>query len=316
MTLTRNLGAALAWRLAQAGVVAFLVGILSFLMMRALPGDMIFRIAAARFGYDNVTIENAELVRAQLGDPSGTGAFLDWIGGLLRGDLGRSLVSGDPVSAEIAHQFGATAQLAGAALILSLLIGPPLGIWAGMRPGSLPDRATVFLAALFKATPQFLLGLVLIVLLSTGLGLLPAAGHGSAQHMILPGLTLALGLAASTTRITREALVQARASDWWHFARWKGLSEAQVLRRHALRHIAVPVLTLIAAQFVALMEGVVVVETIFGWPGIGHALVHAVFHRDVPMVQGTALVMGLAFVLVNALADIAARLLDPREATS
>ena len=142
----------------------------------------------------------------------------------------------------------------------------------------------------------------------------PAAGHGDARHLILPALTLAIGLAANTTRITREAVVQAKASDWWRFARWKGLSERQVVMRHGMRHVAVPVLTLIAAQFVTLMEGVVVVETIFGWPGIGHALVHAVFHRDVPMVQGTALVMGLAFVLVNALADIAARLLDPREA--
>ena len=131
--------------------------------------------------------------------------------------------------------------------------------------------------------------------------------------MVLPGVTLALGLSASTTRITREAVVQARGSEWWRFARWKGLSDRQVMLRHGLRHVSVPLLTLIAAQFVSLMEGIVVVETIFGWPGIGHALVHAVFHRDVPMVQGTALVMGLSFVLVNALADIAARILDPRE---
>lgn len=312
--MTKSLSGALAWRLAQAGMVAILVGVLSFAMMRALPGDMIFRIAAARFGYDNVTAENAELVRSQIGDPAGVSAFFGWIIGLFRGDLGTSLVTGEAVAAEIAHQFGATAQLAGVAIVLSLLIGPPLGLWAGLRPGGLFDRATLVIAAVFKAVPQFLLGLVLIVIFATMWRLLPAAGHGEMRHMILPGLTLAIGLAANTMRITREAVVQARASEWWRFARWKGLSEGQVVRRHGLRHVAVPVLTLIAAQFVALMEGVVVVETIFGWPGIGHALVHAVFHRDVPMVQGTALVMGLAFVLVNALADVAARLLDPREA--
>ncbi|OBY25522.1 ABC transporter permease [Leisingera sp. JC1] len=309
-----SIGRSLGWRLAQAGMVAILVGVLSFAMMRALPGDMIFRITAARFGYDNVTAENAELVRSQIGDPAGISAFFSWIAGLFRGDLGTSLVTGETVLAEIAHQFGATAELAGVAILLSLLIGPPLGLWAGLHPGGWFDRATVLLASVFKATPQFLLGLVLIVVVSIGMGLLPAAGHGEPRHLILPGLTLALGLAANTIRITREAVVQARASDWWRFARWKGLSERQVVLRHGLRHVAVPVLTLIAAQFVALMEGVVVVETIFGWPGIGHALVHAVFHRDVPMVQGTALIMGLAFVLVNALADIAARLLDPREA--
>ena len=304
----------LGWRLAQAGMVAFLVAILSFLMMQALPGDMVFRIAAARFGYDNVSAENAELVRTQIGDPAGVDAFLSWISGLLQGDLGSSLVSGEKVSAEILHQFGATAQLAGLAILLSLLIGPTFGILAGMRPQGWMDRLTLLFASSLKATPQFLLGLFLIVLLSIELGLLPSAGYGKPSHLVLPSLTLALGLSASTARITREALVQARSSDWWRFARWKGLGERSVLARHGLRHIAVPVLTLVAAQFVALMEGVVVVETIFGWPGIGHALVHAVFHRDVPMVQGTALVMGLAFVAVNMLADIAARMLDPREA--
>jgi peptide/nickel transport system permease protein len=311
--MLKSVSGALLWRLSQAVVVAILVGVLSFAMMQALPGDMIFRIAAARFGYDNVTVENAELVRSQIGDPAGIAAFLGWLSGVFQGDLGVSLVTGEAVHSEIAHQFGATAQLAGIAIILSLLIGPPLGLWAGLHPGGLFDRATVVLASIFKATPQFLLGLVLIVLFATTFRLLPAAGHGEVRHLILPGLTLAIGLAANTTRITREAVVQAKSSDWWRFARWKGLSEGQVVARHGLRHVAVPVLTLIAAQFVALMEGVVVVETIFGWPGIGHALVHAVFHRDVPMVQGTALVMGLAFVLVNALADIAARLLDPRE---
>lgn len=304
---------ALGWRLAQAGMVAILVGILSFLMMSTLPGDMIYRIAGARFGYDNVTAENAEIIRAQLGDPSSITAFASWITGLFRGDLGVSLVTGEAISAEIAHQFGATAQLAAVAIALSILIGPPLGLWAGLNPGSLLDRTVVTLAAVFKSIPQFLLGLVLIVVVAIGMGLLPAAGHGEVRHMVLPGVTLALGLSASTTRITREAVVQARGSEWWRFARWKGLSDRQVMLRHGLRHVSVPLLTLIAAQFVALMEGIVVVETIFGWPGIGHALVHAVFHRDVPMVQGTALVMGLSFVLVNALADIAARMLDPRE---
>ena len=310
--LLRLIVGALMWRLAQAGMVAILVGILSFSMMMALPGDLIFRIAGARFGYDNVNIENVELVRSQLGDPTGLSAFLSWLSGLVQGDLGNSLVTGEPVSSEIAHQLGATAELAAIAILLSLLIGPPIGLLAGLNPGSWLDRSTVLIAAIFKATPQFLVGLILIVVLASGMGLLPSAGYGSAKFYVLPALTLALGLAANTTRITREAVVQARDSEWWRFARWKGLSESQVVLHHGFRHIAVPVLTLIAVQFVALMEGIVVVETIFGWPGIGHALVHAVFHRDVPMVQGTALVMGLAFVLVNALADIASRLLDPR----
>ncbi|MDD1781170.1 ABC transporter permease [Enterovibrio sp. ZSDZ35] len=310
--MTKPILNALMWRFSQAIVVAILVGVLTFAMMMALPGDMLFRIAGARFGYDNINIDNVELVRSQIGDPSGVSAFLGWLKDLSTGNLGQSLVTGQSVWGEIVHQLGATAQLAGVALLLSLLIGPPLGIWAGLHPGSWLDRGTLFMAAMFKATPQFLLGLGLIVVVSVGLGLLPAAGYGNAEHFILPALTLAMGLAANTTRITREAVVQAKNSDWWRFARWKGLSERQVLLHHGLRHISVPLITLVAAQFVALMEGVVVVETIFGWPGIGHALVHAVFHRDVPMVQGTALVMGLAFVLVNAMADVTTRILDPR----
>lgn len=304
----------IGWRLAQAALVAIMVGILSFMMMAALPGDMSYRIAGARYGYDAVDASAVAAVGAELGDPAEIGAFLTWMGQLLTGDLGNSLVSGAPVSGEIAHQLGATAQLSGLAVILSLLIGPPLGVAAGMRARGVLDRTTLVAASTFKAVPQFLLALLLIVVVSIEMGVLPSAGHGEARHIVLPALTLALGLAATTARVTREAVVQIRGSDWWRFARWKGLSEGQILRRHGLRHLAVPLVTLIAAQFVVLLEGVVVVETIFGWPGIGHALIHAVFHRDVPMVQGTALVMGLGFVLINALADVVARTLDPREA--
>nr|WP_201746345.1 ABC transporter permease [Veronia nyctiphanis] len=182
---------ALIWRASQAVVVTVLVGVLSFAMMMALPGDMLFRIAGARFGYDNINAENVELVRAQVGDPSGPAAFMAWLADLSTGNLGQSLVTGQTVWAEISHQLGATAQLAGVAVILSLLIGPPLGVWAGLHPGSRIDKATLILAALFKSTPQFLLGLGLIVVVSVGLGLLPAAGYGNAEHFILPALTLA-----------------------------------------------------------------------------------------------------------------------------
>ena len=305
---------AIAFRLMQAAGVALVVGIMSFLMMQAMPGDMAYRIAAARYGYDLVSADLADAVRAELGLEAGPVAqFLYWMGGLARLDLGRSLVSGQPVWDENAHQMGASLQLAAAALGLSLLIGPPLGIYAGLHAGGTFDRVLLVVAAGFRAVPQFLLGLVLIVVLAAQMGLLPSAGHGSLAHFILPALTLALGLAAASARITRDAMAGVAASPLYAFARAKGLSEGQILRRHGLRNIGAPVVTYLGLQFVLLAEGVVVVETIFGWPGIGHALIHAVFHRDVPMVQGTALVMGLGFVSLNAVVDLIARPIDPRE---
>ena len=153
---------------------------------------------------------------------------------------------------------------------------------------------------------------MLILLLSVGLGLLPAAGHGAARHFILPTVTLALGLAAVNARIARDAMARIAAMPFWRFAEWKGLSRRQVLLRHGLRNVAVPLVTYLGLQFVTLVEGVVIVESVFGWPGIGHALVHAIFARDVPLVQGTALVLGLGFVLVNAGVDAMTRKLDPR----
>ena len=302
-----------AFRLMQAVGLAGVVGVMSFLMMQAMPGDMAYRIAAARYGYDIVSADLAEAVRLELGLEAGPVAqFLRWMGDLARLDLGRSLVSGQPVWDEIAHQLGASLQLAAAALGLSLLIGPPLGIYAGLHAGGAFDRGLLVVAAGFRAVPQFLLGLVLIVGLAVQLRLLPAAGYGTVAHFILPALTLALGLAAASARITRDAMAGVAASPLYAFARTKGLSEAQILRRHGVRNIGAPVVTYLGLQFVLLAEGVVVVETIFGWPGIGHALIHAVFHRDVPMVQGTALVMGLGFVLMNAAVDLIARRIDPR----
>ncbi|MDZ4312121.1 MAG: ABC transporter permease [Cypionkella sp.] len=305
---------AVAFRLMQAGGVALVVGIMSFLMMQAMPGDMAYRIAAARYGYDLVSADLADAVRAELALEAGPVAqFLRWMSDLIRLDLGRSLVSGQPVWQELAHQLGASLQLAAAALGFSLLIGPPLGIHAGLHARGTFDRMLLVVAAGFRAVPQFLLGLVLIVVLAVQLRLLPSAGHGSLTHFILPALTLALGLAAASARITRDAMADVAASPLYAFARAKGLSEGQVFRRHGLRNIGAPVVTYLGLQFVLLAEGVVVVETIFGWPGIGHALIHAVFHRDVPMVQGTALVMGLGFVLLNAVVDLIVRRIDPRE---
>ena len=306
---------ALAARLVQAVAVALLVGSATFAMMRSLPGDAAWRIAAGRYGYDNVDAAAAAAVREELalGGPA-LPALARWLGDLARLDLGDSLVTGQPVIGEIAHQLGASVALASCAVVLSLLLGPPVGILAGLRPGGALDRALLVVSTGLKAVPQFLMALVLILVVAVQLGWLPAAGHGEARHFVLPSLTLALGLAAVNARIARDAMARVAGMPFYRFARWKGLSPGQTLARHGLRNVSVPLVTYLGLQFVTLVEGVIVVEAVFGWPGIGHALVHAVFSRDVPMVQGTALTLGLGFVLVNAAIDLAVRRLDPRAA--
>jgi peptide/nickel transport system permease protein len=305
--------AALARRAAQAVLLAASVGLLCFFLLRWLPGDMAYRIAAERYGYDMVTTAAAEAVRAELGlDRPWSAALAEWGGQLLRGDLGRSWASGRPVAVEVGHQLGHTLQLGGSALLLSLLLGPPLGLLAGLRPGGWLDRATLAAALALRALPPFVLGLGLVLLLSVRLGALPAAGPDGHGGLLLPAATLALGLAALSCRITRDAMRAVAASPYYAFARTKGLGARAALLRHGLRNVGVPVVAYLGVQLAFLVEGVVVVETLFAWPGIGHALVHAIFGRDVPMIQGTAMAMGLLFVGLNAVVDLACLAIDPR----
>jgi len=295
----------------QALAVSLLVGTLSFLMLLWLPGDFAYRVAAGRYGYDLVTAEAAEAVRRELGlDAPWFVALALWWEQLLHLDLGASWVTGAPVIAEIRHQLGHTLMLAGAALGMSLLVALPLGLAAGLRPGGWADRLGLLLSVVLRALPPFLLGLLLVILF-VGADL-PAAGHGSAANLFLPALTLALGLAASSSRVIREATRQVLSSEYYQFALTKGLSPARAVWRHALRNAALPVVSYLGVQLAFVIEGVVILETLFAWPGIGHALVHAVFWRDVPMIQGTCLLLALCFVTLNTAIDLVCLALDPR----
>lgn len=309
----KNVGGALLRRALQAALVAVLVGALCFVLVRALPGDMAFRIAASRYGYDLVDARAAEAVRAELGLDRPLLAQLGaWLLALLRGDLGVSLTSGDRVADEIRHQLSATLMLSAAAMVPAALLGPLFGLLAGLRPGGMADRAGLVLAAGLRALPSFAVGVGLMLLLAAWLDWLPAGDDGTAAGIVLPALTLALGLTAASSRVARDATVATVNAPHFRFAQLKGLSPGQAVRRHVLRNAAVPVVAYLGLQFALLVEGVVVVESLFAWPGIGHALVHAVLARDVAMVQGTVLVLALGFVALNALTDLATALLDPR----
>lgn len=305
--------AALGRRAFQAVAVGLIVGTACFLMARALPGDMATRVAAGRYGYDLVSNAAADAVRAELGlDRPAAVALADWWWDLARLRLGSSLVSGEAVWLEVAHQLGATLQLAGAAALFAALVGLPLGVWCGVRPGGVADRVTLAAAAVVRGIPPFMLALLLMLAFAVHLGVLPAAGDDGHGGLLLPAATLGLPLAAGLARVVRGALREARRSPAYEFARTKGLGPWRVLLHHGLRAAAVPVVAWLGVQTVFLMEGALVVETLFAWPGIGHALVHAVFGRDVPMIQGTALCMGLLFVFFNLCVDGACMLLDPR----
>ena len=303
----------LAKRLMQLLLVIWSVGTLTFALTRLLPGDMAYRIAASRYGYDQTDSAAAALVQAELGlDLPWWRSYASWLTDLLQLNLGKSLVSGESVWALIGHQFGHTLALALVALLLAFLIGPPLGLVAAMKPQGLFDRFTLIFSTLLRSFPAFIIGIALITLFSVQLKWLPAAGYGELQHFFLPALTLALGLSAVSIRVSRNAMVAVATSEYYQFSRLKGLNKTLRFVRHGLRNVAIPILAYHSVQLIYLIEGVVIVESLFAWPGSGHALVHAVIARDVPRIQGTALIMGAIFVLLNMAVDMLNRLIDPR----
>lgn len=309
--------AALAQRGLQALIVAVIVGIVSFAMMQALPGDAAYRIAAGRYGYDMMDAASAQAVRVELGlDRHWAVQLGDWLGALARFDLGQSLVYGGPVSEKIATQLGYSLLLALGAVVASLLFALPIGIAAGLRPGGLVDRVSLTVSIFLRAVPAFALGIVLVLVFAVQLKLFPVAGFRGFSHLILPSLTLGLGLAAVSNRVVRDAVTEAMSAEWRLFARTKGLSSRVTMLRHVLRNASLPVVTYVGVQMAYLVEGVVIVETVFAWPGIGHALVHAIFARDIAMVQGTALTLGLTYVALNLIIDLACRGIDPRSRTT
>ncbi|MFC0821202.1 ABC transporter permease [Moraxella marmotae] len=300
-------------RLVQLLLVIWSVGTLTFVLTYNLPGDMAYRIAASRYGYDQTNAAAAELVRAELGlDQSWWQSYFGWFVDLLQLNLGKSLVSGESVWVEVQHQFGHTLNLALVALLISAIIAPPIGLWLAGKTGSIADRVSFGISIVIRSLPVFIIGILFISVFAVKLQWLPAAGYGSWQHFILPALTLATGLTAIAVRVSRQAMITVANSQYYHHAKLKGLSRWQRFYRHGLRNVAIPIIAYHSVQLIYLIEGVVIVESLFAWPGSGHALVHAVIARDIPLIQGTALVMGVLFVLLNLCVDMLSSLIDPR----
>lgn len=310
----KNIIKILTKRVSQAAFVAWAVGTLTFILMRLLPGDSAYRIAAGRYGYDYVNQASADAVRAELGlDRPAIIQYFEWLVNLVQFNLGDSMVSGNPVIEELYHQLGHSLKLAIFASFFALIIAVPVGVYTGRHTGKLADKFALFCSVFLRAQPVFVIGLVMVLLFALNLRIFPVAGFGSSEYLILPALSLALMMAAMSNRIIRNSTSDVVQSTFYQFARFKGLNEQQAFIHHGQPNIALTVVALIGIQAVGLIEGIVMIESLFSWPGIGHALAHAIFGRDVPMIQGAALVMGLLFVLINAAVDCAMYLLDPRQ---
>lgn len=306
------MGKLLLKRLLQLVAVCWGVGTLTFVLMRSLPGDMAYRIAASRYGMDAVDSRAAELVREELGlNGSAWDAYWQWLADLATLNFGTSMVSGSPVAGEIWHMLGHSVILAVAGVALSALIAIPLGIGSAFRGGWL-DQLTLAVSTGVRAIPVFVIGVLAILLFALELNWLPVAGFGEPKYLILPALTLAISLAAVSSRVIRNETVRVINAPYYEFAQTKGLSRRQTFIHHGIRNLSAPVLAFFGVQMITVVESMVMIESLFSWPGIGHGLAHAVFGRDIPVIQGAALAMGALFVVTNTLVDIACHFLDPR----
>jgi ABC-type dipeptide/oligopeptide/nickel transport system permease component len=238
--------------------------------------------------------------------------YLLFVKNSLQGDLGRSLVWSVPATQLVARHLPATFHLAAAATLFAIAVAFPLGVLSAARPHGWVDRLGAGLSILLQSVPTFWFGLMLILVFAVGLGWLPAFGSGAWKHLVLPSLTLSILFIPLLTRLVRSTLLEALGQDYIRTARAKGVSEAVVLWRHALRNALIPVLTVVGLQFGALLGGAVITEAVFAWPGVGSLSVQALFNRDYPIVQATVLFLAVVFALINLLVDISYVFLDPR----
>ncbi|WP_210147220.1 ABC transporter permease [Shewanella sp. WXL01] len=299
-------------RILQLFSVMLVVGVLSFLIMHSLPGDMAYRIAAGRYGQDNVSMLAAQQVAIELNLDAGlVESLMYWFNDLIRFNFGTSLVSGQNVSDMLYHQVGHSLVLAISAVLIALLISIPFGLLSVKYPRILNPFISL-ISVLTKSMPVFVIGIVLIAIFAIELNLAPVAGYGSWQYLLLPAFTLGISLAAVTNRVIYVNALDVSQSAFYQFSRFKGLSVKQTLLRHGVKNISAPVVTYLGIQLVIVIEGIVMIESLFSWPGIGHGLAHAIFARDVPVIQGCALMMGFLFVAVNTITDLICYKLDPR----
>lgn len=296
-------------RLALTIPVLIGVATLIFLLMQLIPGDV---VSARMSAGAKLSPEQQFLMREALGLNRPVIVQLgDYLSGLVRGDLGRS-ISGRSVIGLVGAQLPSTLILVGAGMIVALVIGIPLGVLAARRRNTVVDTAAMGTAVLGLSVPQFWLGLMFIILFAVNLGWFPVLSSGGFDGLVLPALTLGLAEAAVLARLVRSSLIESLEQDYITTARAKGASDARVTWRHGLRNALVPVVTMIGLQIGNLLGASVVIETLFGRQGVGKLVVDSILQRELAVLQGSILILASLFVLINVIVDILYRVLDPR----
>lgn len=295
-------------RIVQSIVVLLGALVISFVILRVIPGD-----PAVMMLSDLATPDEIERVRNSLGvDQSIWVQFGIYVKQVATGDFGVSYRSQMPALGLVLAYLPATLQLAAAALFITIVVAIPLGAIAALRRGSWIDNMLSGFALIGQSVPVFWLGIMLILVFSVQYRLLPTSGHGGLEHLILPAVTLAAAQVALVARIMRSSMLEVVRQDYIRTARAKGLSEWAVVLRHALRNALAPVVTVLGLQVGTLLGGAIITETVFAWPGAGNLLVNSIGARDYPVVQAMIVISALVFVVTNLIVDIIYVLLDPR----
>lgn len=295
-------------RLVQVIPILLGVAILIFFFVRAVPGDPARVVAGP-----DASASDIELVRHDLGlDKPWPVQFGLFIGGLLKADLGRSVLTKRPVTELIGKAFWPSLQLSLAAMAVAVLLGLLAGVAAAVRRNTWFDYISMILATAGISLPSFWLALLLMGLVAVKWRLLPTSGYGGIRYVVLPAVTLGLAAAGGIARFSRNSLLDVLGQDYIRTARAKGVANPRVVFLHALKNALIPVITYSGLQLGFLLGGSVIAETVFSWPGLGNLLISAVNSRDYPLVQGLMLLFALEFVLLNLLVDLLYAAIDPR----
>jgi peptide/nickel transport system permease protein len=295
-------------RLIQSALILLGVSFITFFLLFVLPADPVRQIAGR-----SATAETVESIRHELGlDRPFLIQFASYLGGLFQGDLGRSYLQKSEVSVLIWSRLPATLLLMVAAIFCELVIGLTMGIIAALRRDRFTDQALMMTSFVTVSAPQFVVSLLMLYVFAVKLGWFPIGGYGTFLHLVLPAVTLGILGSGWYSRMMRSSMIDVMRTDYIRTARSKGLSRARVVLGHALPNAILPIIAMIGIDIGVFMGGIVVVESVFGWPGIGQLAWQAIQRIDIPIIMGVTLVSAVAIVLGNLLADLIAPFIDPR----
>ena len=284
------------------------VSFVVFFVINLAPGDVISRIAP-----EDATLEEVQALRVELGlDQPIIVRYVDYMKGFIKGDLGKSYITGEDVFSTYMAKLPATLKLAFASIFVAIIISVPLGIMAAQNRGTWKDNLSMVAALLGLSMPNFWLGLLLILFFSLKLGWFPTGGAVGLKSLILPAVTLGTGLAALLTRTVRSSMLEVIRQDYLRTARAKGVREKIVINKHAFKNALIPTITIAGTQLTRVLGGSVITETIFAWPGVGRLILDAVYSRDVTMITGCIILKSITISIILLIVDLLYAVVDPR----